>query len=222
MDVKDLGPLFVRPDDPHSLWVLGAVIVAGCIGTALVGLVRGKASLAGAAVGLIAFPAFSAVIGALFLLEESKRVEFCGSCHETMSPIVEALRTDTESLSALHWRAGAVDHGTACYQCHSGYGIWGEMGAKRAGLMHMLHTVTGNYTFPLETHGPFDARSCLGCHAESEPFRAAEDHQDLEAQEAMLTGEIGCTGDCHPSAHPESALNGAAAAAAAAAGGAGR
>ena len=51
--------------------------------------------------------------------------------------------------------------------------------------------------------------SCLGCHAEAEPFRAAEDHQDRELQEAMLSGEIGCTGDCHPPAHPESALLGA-------------
>jgi cytochrome c nitrite reductase small subunit len=213
MPQADLGPLFARPADPHYLWILGAALAAGCLFAALVGIVRGRASLAGAAVGLIALPAFSYVIGGLFVMEESKRVEFCGSCHETMSPIVAALATDTESLSSIHWRAGAVAHSDACYQCHSGYGIWGAVGAKRAGMTHMLHTITGGYEFPLEKKGTFDVKSCLGCHAESDKFRAAEDHQDRELQAALLSGELGCTGDCHPAAHPDSALNGVAEAA---------
>lgn len=213
MNAGDLGPLFARPEDPHYLWILGAALVAGTVFAAVVGLVRGRASLAAAAVGLIAMPTFSYVIGYLFLMEESKRVEFCGSCHLPMAPVVAALETDKESLASIHWHKGAVEHGKACYQCHSGYGIWGAVGAKRAGMTHMLHTITGDYEFPLTKNGPFDVTSCLGCHAEAEPFRAAEDHQDREIQEAMLTGEIGCTGDCHPAAHPESALNGAAQAA---------
>ena len=208
MDSSDLGPLFARPADPHYLWILGIALALGSIAFAVVGLVRGRASLAAVSVGLIVFPIFSYVIGTLFVLEESKRVEFCGSCHQPMSPIVEALSTDTDTLAAIHWRKGAVDHGNACYQCHSGYGIWGAVGAKRSGLTHMLHTITGNYEFPLATHGPFDVNSCLGCHAETEAFRAAEDHQDRDLQAAMLSGEVGCTGDCHPAAHPDSARNG--------------
>lgn len=208
MNDTDLGPLFARPEDPHYLWILGAAIVVGCLVAAAAGLLRGRTSLAAAAVGLIALPVFSYVIGYLFLMEESKRVEFCGSCHETMSPIVAAIATDTESLSAIHWRSGAVDHRDACYQCHSGYGLWGAVGAKRAGMTHMLHTITGAYEFPLATKGPFDVRSCLGCHAVTEEFRAAEDHRDPDLQKALLSGELGCTGDCHPAAHPESALNG--------------
>ena len=208
MNPEDLGPLFHRPADPHYLWILGASLVAGCVFSAVVGLIRGRASLAAAAVGLVVLPVFSYVIGYLFLMEESKRVEFCGSCHQPMSPIVAALQTDTESLSSIHWRAGAVDHATACYQCHSGYGIWGAVGAKRAGMNHMLRTIMGDYEFPIEKKGPFDVASCLGCHAETEKFRIAEDHQDRDMQEALLSGEEGCLGDCHPAAHPESALNG--------------
>jgi len=208
MNGEDLGPLFVRPADPHYLWIFGAVLAGACLAAAAIGLVRGRTSLAGVSVGLVALPLFAYVIGYLFVLDESKRVGFCGSCHETMSPIVAAIATDTESLSAIHWGKGAVDHVTACYQCHSGYGIWGAVGAKRAGMTHMLHTITKSYEFPLKTRGPFDVNSCLGCHAETEAFRAVEDHQDRELQGAMLTGEIGCTGDCHPAAHPESALNG--------------
>jgi nitrate/TMAO reductase-like tetraheme cytochrome c subunit len=218
MNAEDLGPLFTRPEDPHYLWVLGVIVVAGCVFAACIGLVRGKASLAGAAVGLIAFPVFSFVLGYLFMLEESKRLEFCGSCHETMSPITTAIQTDTESLSGIHWSKGAVEHTEACYQCHSGYGIWGATQAKRAGISHMIHTITGNYEFPIKKRGTFDVNACLGCHAEAEPFRVVEDHQDREMQEALLTGEIGCTGDCHPAAHPESALNGVGSASVGAAG----
>ena len=213
MNEPDLGPLFQRPADPHYLWILGAAIVAGCVLAAAAGLVRGKTSLAAAAVGIIALPVFSYVIGYLFLMEESKSVAFCGSCHETMSPIVEALETDTETLSGIHWQSGAVDHRDACYQCHSGYWIWGAVGAKRSGMTHMLHTITGAYEFPLRKKGAFDTRSCLGCHAETLKFRAAEDHQEPDLQNALLSGELGCTGDCHPAAHPESALNGIAGAA---------
>jgi hypothetical protein len=167
--------------------------------------------MAAASVGLLVLPAFTYAAGYLFILEESKRVEFCGSCHETMSPIVAALATDADSLAAIHWRKGAVDQQAACYQCHSGYGIWGAVGAKRAGMTHMLHTITGNFSFPLEKHGTFDLNSCLGCHAAAEPFRAVEDHRDRDLQAEMLAGTMGCTGDCHPQAHPDDALLGAAA-----------
>jgi len=201
VNADDLGPLFVRPADPHYLWILGVAIAAGSIAFALVGLVRGRTSLAAAAVGLIALPAFSYVIGGLFMMEESKRVSFCGSCHQPMAPLVAALATDTESLSSIHWQRGAVDHVDACYQ-------WGAAAAKRAGMTHMLHTITGAYEFPLQKKGAFDVKSCLGCHAETEAFRKVEDHQDRDLQVAMLSGEVGCTGDCHPAAHPESALNG--------------
>jgi hypothetical protein len=220
VDASALGPLFVRPDDPHYLWLAGAAVAVLCLVVAAIGLVRGRLPIAWGAIGLVAAPVFAYTIGYLFVLEESKQVEFCGSCHETMAPVVAAIARpeteDDETLSGLHWRRGAVDHRTACYQCHSGYGIWGAVGAKRAGMTHMLHTITGGYEFPLETRGPFDVGSCLGCHAEAEPFRAAEDHLDAELQEALLSGEMGCTGDCHPQAHPDDALLGAAHAAEAA------
>jgi hypothetical protein len=217
MPETDLGPLFVRPEDPHYLWIAGAAIAVACLVVAIVGLVRGRLPAAAVSMGLVIAPIAAYGVGYLFLLEESKQVEFCGSCHATMAPVVEAIArpetADDETLAGIHWRGGAVDHRYACYQCHSGYGIWGEAGAKQAGVRHMLHTLTGRYEFPLETRGPFDVGSCLGCHAEADPFRAAEDHLDRELQDAMLSGEIGCTGDCHPQAHPDDALLGAAAAA---------
>jgi hypothetical protein len=126
-----------------------------------------------------------------------------------MTPIVESLQaTDGSSLAAIHYTRGLVPTGDACYTCHSGYGIWGTFGAKRAGMMHMLRTVTGRYALPIELHGTFDINSCLGCHAGAASFRAVEAHQDPELQKALLDHTITCTGACHPAAHPEEALTG--------------
>lgn len=207
MNDPGLGPLFEPPYDPSYAWVFGLALALASIAVAALGLWRGwlPASLRLPAVLL---PVAAYAVGLLFLLEESKRVAFCGSCHQTMSPLVASLDDENGSLASIHWRRGAVSHTTACYVCHSGYGIWGAYDAKRAGFRHMLHTVTGRYELPIHARR-FDVTSCLGCHAQAVPFRAAEAHRDPELQQQLLAGEIGCAGLCHPEAHPESALQGA-------------
>jgi nitrate/TMAO reductase-like tetraheme cytochrome c subunit len=142
----------------------------------------------------------------LLILEHSKEVPFCGSCH-VMTPIVASLG-GTEGLAASHFRRGAVSHDEACYVCHSGYGIWGTVDAKLAGIRHMLHTVTGHYEVPIRHRGPFDIDSCLNCHARAEAFRTIEAHRDPDLQKALVTREMGCTGICHEAAHPDAALMG--------------
>ena len=212
MNGHDLGALFVLPATPTYLWLVGIAIALPAIVIATMGLVRGRLPAVLSVPGVILIPVFAYLIGALVVMEESKRVTFCGSCHEPMHPLVASLDQDNGSLASLHWRIGAVSHEEACFQCHSGYGIWGTLNAKIAGLRHMLHTVTGNYEYPLAAKR-FDISSCLGCHAEAVGFRAQEAHRDLDLQKQLLAGEIGCAGTCHPDAHPADALHGARAAA---------
>src|SRR5262249_35860083 len=111
--------------------------------------------------------------GAFFVVEKSKSVSFCGSCHGN-TPIVQSLTQNDGSLAALHYMSGHVPTEAACYTCHSGYGIWGGVGAKVAGFGHMMHTLTGHYELPLELNGRFDINSCLNCHARAARFRAVE------------------------------------------------
>jgi hypothetical protein len=122
-----------------------------------------------------------------------------------MSPLVASLAEDNGTIASTHWRSGAVSHVDACYQCHSGYGIWGTVDAKMAGVMHMVRTVTGNYALPIQAHS-FDNGACLGCHAQAVPFREVEEHRDPEVQQDLLSGTSSCAGECHEDAHPESAL----------------
>ena len=215
MNNEALGPLFVPPADVHWFWIAVLVPAVPAIALLLIALVRGRfpggrligGGIAGAA-WLLSL--FAYLLGAIHLTEEAKRVEFCGSCHDTMPPLVESLSSDEESLAAIHYQRGAVSRVEPCYTCHSGYGIWGTMSAKQSGLGHMWRTLTRNYEFPLEHKGPFDIDSCQNCHAATKAFRDVEEHRDPELAQAMVDREIGCTGDCHPAAHPESALNGVA------------
>ena len=210
MNAVPTGPLFTSPPvEPAVDWVrLLPILVALPAAAILIwALVRGRLPPY-AAVAALALPAAAYGLGMLMVMEKSKDVHFCGSCH-VMTPVVESLSaTDGSSLAAIHYTRGLVPTAEACYTCHSGYGIWGTFDAKKAGVMHMLRSLTGRYDLPIKLHGSFDINSCLGCHAGAASFRAVEAHQDPDLQKQLLAREISCTGTCHPAAHPESALTG--------------
>ena len=209
--MEPLGPLFVPPDSLDRFWILILVFAVPTMAASVYALVRGRLPAALSYSVLFLTPVFGYVLGNVHLIEESKSVAFCGSCHETMEPLVEAMHTDGATLAASHYQRGAVSYRDACYQCHSGYGIWGGARAKRAGASHMLVTVTEGYTYPLRLVGTFDIRSCLNCHAGARTFREVAAHQQPSIQQALLTRELHCTPACHPPAHPPAALNGLAA-----------
>jgi hypothetical protein len=203
-------PLFSWPPAHRGLdWFQILPIVAAVPAAAilLVGLVRGRLIPAAAVAGIVFLPVATYALGGLLIMEDSKKVSFCGSCH-VMTPIVESLNQDGDSLATIHYRRGLVSHEEACFVCHSGYGIWGTLDAKMAGVRHMLLTATSRYTFPIEHLGPFDIDSCLNCHARSATFRAVEAHQDADTQQALFKREMSCTGICHAAGHPEEALKG--------------
>lgn len=203
------SPLFAGPPVAHGIpWLaLLALLVGGAAAILLLwGVIRGRLP-AGYAAAAVLLPIAAYGLGALHMLEGSKQVAFCGSCH-VMTPIVQSLQGKDDSLASIHYTRGLVPHDQACFTCHSGYGIWGGIDAKMAGMMHMVRTATGWYTLPLTHNGPFDIDSCLGCHAYAASFRAVEAHQDPDVQKALLSREMSCTGACHPAAHPEAALAG--------------
>jgi hypothetical protein len=205
------SPLFAGPPAAHGIpWLAVLAIVVGAAAAILLlwGLIRGRLPPAYVAAAVL-LPIAAYGLASLHMLETSKQVSFCGSCH-VMTPIMNSLQGNDESLASIHYTRGLVPHDQACFICHSGYGIWGGIDAKMAGVMHMAHTVTGGYALPIKHNGPFDIDSCLGCHAFAPSFRAVEAHQDPDLQKQLLSREMGCTGVCHPAAHPESALGGAA------------
>jgi nitrate/TMAO reductase-like tetraheme cytochrome c subunit len=206
--LEDLGPLFVPPHSPDFLWVVVLIFALPTIALCLFTLIRGRLPIALSSSGLVLLPLFGYVLGDLHVLESSKSVEFCGSCHVTMPPLVESMQSEGKTLASVHFRQGAVAHESACYVCHSGYGIWGDVNAKVDGMNHMIQTILDSQRYPLEMRDTFDVASCLDCHAGSAPFQAIKGHRTREIQNQLLSGEVGCTGACHESAHPPAALNG--------------
>lgn len=203
------GPLFAGPPAAYGFpWIAVLAAVLGCAAAVLLlwGLVRGHLPTSyGAAAVLLPIAAYG--LASLYMLDGSKQVAFCGSCH-VMTPILESLQGNDGSLASIHYTRGLVPHDQACFTCHSGYGIWGGLDAKMAGLGHMVRTVTGRYTLPIKLNGPFDIDSCLACHAFTPAFRAVEAHQDRDLQNLLVAREMSCTGTCHPTAHPAAALTG--------------
>jgi hypothetical protein len=207
--VDATSPLFAGPPAAHGIHWLP--VLAALVGTAaaillLWGLIRGRLPPS-YAVAAVLLPVAAYALASLHMLEGSKQTSFCGSCH-VMTPLLKSLHGNDESLASIHYARGLVPHDQACFTCHSGYGIWGGLDAKMHGVMHMVRTVTGSYSLPLKLYQPFDIDSCLGCHASAASFRAVEAHQDPDLQKQLLSRELSCTGACHPSAHPESALTG--------------
>ena len=209
--MEDLGPLFVHPYQPDQFWILILIVSLPAIAASLYVLIRGQLPAALSSSLMILLPLVAYLLGDIHLMDESKRVNYCGSCHEAMSPMFETMHNDDSTLAGFHYKRGAISHQTACYSCHSGYGLSGDMTAKLAGMRHMLQTALGSEDYPLRLRRPFDIDSCLDCHAEAKPFRAIEDHRELDIQEALLAREMGCAGECHETAHPEEARHGAAA-----------
>ena len=200
--MEDLGPLFVHPYQPDQFWILILIVSLPAIAASLYVLIRGQLPAALSSSLMILLPLVAYLLGDIHLMDESKRVNYCGSCHEAMSPMFETMHNDDSTLAGFHYQRGAISHQTACYSCHSGYGLSGDMTAKLAGMRHMLQTALGSEDYPLRLRRPFDIDSCLDCHAEAKPFRAIEDHRELDIQEALLEREMGCTGECHETAHP--------------------
>src|SRR5262249_25620472 len=109
--------LFTSPPvQPVVDWlhVLPILVALPAVVILLWGLVRGHLPPGLAVAGLV-LPAAAYGLGMLMVMEESKDVRFCGSCH-VMTPIVESLHaTDGESLAAIHYTRGLVPTAEACY-----------------------------------------------------------------------------------------------------------
>jgi hypothetical protein len=207
--MEDLGPLFAHPGDlsDPTLGSIAAILAVVALGLCVWVLVRRSVTDALLAASLVTVPLVAVALSDMVLLERSKETEFCVTCH-VMTPLLDTVTPEDKALAPLHITQGAVPTAQSCYTCHSGYGVHGNMSAKLAGVRHMLLELTGTYDLPLTLHGDFDLKSCLACHAEGLAFRSQPAHAAPEIQQALLSHQMGCTGTCHPAAHPPQALTG--------------
>lgn len=136
--------------------------------------------------------------------DQSKKTEFCGSCH-VMRPMVRSLHsTESDYIPAVHYMNNYVPKESACYSCHTQYTWYGGANSKYRGLMHLAKFYTSAPSpDKIKLYSPYQNRECLHCHAGARKFEKKKAHNSEEAPLAkIMSGEISCiSSGCHDVVH---------------------
>ncbi len=143
-------------------------------------------------------PATTMLLGSVVGFHKVK--QSCAECH-AMDPWVNDMKNpDSPTLAAKHYRNRWINE-DQCYTCHSGYGLSGNIEAKKGGVGHVLHQYFLGVPKEIKIRKPFPTSTCLHCHANAESFRKVEPHMDPEMKPQILSGKMSCF-ECHEAPHP--------------------
>ncbi|MBZ5567699.1 MAG: NapC/NirT family cytochrome c [Acidobacteriia bacterium] len=190
------------PVEHFGARLLAAVIVIG-IAVVLYSLVRYRGrTLSAASWGVLALgvgvlPVVSSGVGTVLVFERAERVEFCESCHLTMQAFVSDMKNPkSESLAALHYKNRYIPD-DQCYICHTSYGLFGTVEAKKEGMHDVWVYYTRTFKLPVKLRHPYPNTDCLKCHAESVKWLGVHD----EFKASLFSGETSCM-QCHGATNP--------------------
>lgn len=152
---------------------------------------------------LFIFPVLAALMGTSTHIENSKKTQFCLSCH-VMEPYGKSLRVDNrEYIPAVHFQNHMVPPERACYTCHTDYTLYGDFNAKTRGLKHVYVNYLGEVPKKIKLYSPYNNRECLHCHLGARSFEEGATHNE-EAQRLPLikTNKLSCmSSGCHEVSH---------------------
>lgn len=147
--------------------------------------------------GAVAFPLSMTGVGTILVFERAERVEFCNSCHLTMKSFVDDMKNPkSNSLASLHYNNRYIPD-DQCYGCHTSYGLFGTVEAKKEGLNDVYKYFTRTFHLPIKLRHPYPNTDCLKCHAGSAKWIAS--HEDFK--DALFSGEATCM-QCHADSNP--------------------
>jgi cytochrome c-type protein NapC len=154
-------------------------------------------------VGILLLPA---IIGSFALqthMENSKRTEFCLSCH-VMEKYGKSLHVDDkEYIPAVHFQNHRIPKETACFTCHTEYTMFGDYAAKMRGLRHIYYQYIGTIPDTIKLYEKYNNRECLHCHEGARSFEERSDHaQNPLMLDSLKHNQISCmTSGCHDVIH---------------------
>lgn len=149
-------------------------------------------------VGLFLLPSVTMLFANVVGFEKVK--DSCVQCH-TMDPwVADMMNPESTTLAAKHYKNRWINE-HACYTCHTGYGLAGNIQAKKSGLSHVTHQYFTGVPAEIKMHRPFPVKTCLHCHAEAASYLKIDQHVDPEMKPKILSGEMSCF-ECHESPHP--------------------
>ena len=150
-------------------------------------------------IGLAILPLFIWFLGNFVVVEEAKKVAFCGSCHPVMDPYVnDMIDPMSKTLAAVHYKHRYIvaEH---CYSCHVSYGLFGNFRAKMEGLKDVYRFYTASWELPIKLSQPYSNWNCLHCHDGAKKFEELDLHVDFRHD--FASDEVSCL-DCHGPTHP--------------------
>jgi nitrate/TMAO reductase-like tetraheme cytochrome c subunit len=149
-------------------------------------------------IGLFVLPVVVTWSATKTVMEGTKSVRACESCH-VMHPFVNDMKNPASAtLAARHYR----NHWIAkdqCYGCHVTYGVTGTVEGKRDGFRHWVYYVTNTYSDPIQYTGSYDNSNCLACHRGTARWERVKSHQALAPE--FSADRIACIA-CHGPPHP--------------------
>ena len=151
-----------------------------------------------ALLALIVFPAMAVLLANYHTFEGVHEVRGCASCHVMLPMVNDMQDPKSETLAALHYKNRWIAD-NQCYQCHSDYGLGGNLEAKLTGFRHLARYTTRTYQEPIKARVKFDNNNCLHCHEEAPKWLAVESH--VEARQDLITNKTTCV-ECHGDPHP--------------------
>lgn len=145
-------------------------------------------------------PMLVIAMGSIVGLQQAKKVKFCHSCHLTMGPFIKDMQDpDSQTLAAQHYRH-RWSPDDQCYACHTSYGLFGDLQAKRKGVVDFFKYYTRTYSLPVRMQTPYVNTDCLKCHERTPKFVDGESHGEFLVE--IRSGDLRCL-DCHGPAHAE-------------------
>ena len=149
-------------------------------------------------VSMFALPFVTVLSTGATVLETTKTVQSCASCH-VMDPFVNDLYDDeSTTLAARHYKNRWISE-YQCYTCHTTYGAHGTFEGKRDGFRHWLLFVTKTWDEPITFAGSYPNQNCTSCHVGTQKFRDVPSH--IALSDRMRADEVSCI-SCHGPAHP--------------------
>lgn len=150
-------------------------------------------------VGFFVLPSITMLLGNVVGFHKVK--QSCGECH-TMDPWVQDMKNpESQSLAAKHYKNRWINE-DQCYTCHTGYGLGGNIEAKKGGLGHVIHYYITGVPEEIKIKKPFPRETCFHCHANAASFLKVEQHVDPEFKPKIMSGEMSCF-ECHETPHPK-------------------
>ena len=155
--------------------------------------------------GLFALPIIALMGASSFILEETKKISACGSCHVMEPFIKDVTNPDSPTLAARHYKNKWIAD-EQCHACHTTYGAHGTIAGKRDGLRHWLLYVTHTWGDPIRFSGSYPNSACLDCHNGTQKFVRVKSHRALLPE--LAADRVNCF-TCHGPPHPVPSERGA-------------